>query len=191
MVVLGIPRGGVVTAYEVARELNVPLDVTIARKIGAPGDPEYALGAVGEKGEVVLNPDVMRLPEIESGYIKNEAKRQQEEIKRRLEIFRSGKTGINLKNKTVILIDDGIATGSTILAAVKSIKEDNPEKVIVAVPMAPKESIEELEEEVDEVVCLSQPELFFAISQFYQDFPQIADEEVIEILEKSRKNFEK
>lgn len=185
VVVLGIPRGGVVTAYEVAKELNCPLDVTIARKIGAPSNPEFALGAVGEKGEVVLNPDVACEIKLGDPYIKEEAGRQREEIKRRLEMFREGGKGIDFKNKIVIIVDDGIATGSTMQAAVKSVREDKPSKIVVAIPVAPPQSIEELEQEADEVVCLHQDPYFMAVGQFYSEFSQTEDEEVIEILKKA------
>lgn len=182
VVVLGIPRGGVVVAKEVARTLRVPLDVTVARKIGAPSNPEFAIAAVGEGGEIYLNPDIAHLKEAYLPYIKKESQRQKEEIKRRLALFRGGKKKITLKNKIIILVDDGIATGSTMIATILSIKKEKPKKVIIAVPIAPRESLEEIKKETDEVICLKVPELFFAVGQFYQDFPQTEDKEVIAIL---------
>lgn len=182
VVVLGVPRGGVVTAAEVAKLLNVPLDVVIARKIGAPADPEFALGAVGEKGEVYLNPDVSYEYTKDNPYIKEEIARQREEVKRRLKLFRGNKKPVSLKNKIVIIVDDGIATGSTMIAAIHSVKEEKPKKVIVAIPVAPTESIEEIKKEADEVVCLSISDFFFAVGQFYSSFEQTEDREVKEIL---------
>jgi len=186
VVVLGIPRGGVVPAYEVARELFCPLDITIARKIGAPSNPEYAIAAVGEDGNVVVNPDINDYKNQYKSYISEEKERQLEEIAHRLVKFRSGKKAMELKNKIVIIVDDGIATGSTMVAAVRAVKSQNPQKVVVAVPVGAKESVEELEQEADEVICLAVPQMFAAVGQFYTDFPQVEDEEVVEILAKAK-----
>lgn len=186
LIVLGVPRGGVVVAFYVAKSLGCPLSLIIARKIGAPGNPEFALGAVNQDGEVVLNSDIF-LDKTTKEYILKESQKQQKEIQRRLKIFLGKEKPPDLRGKIVILVDDGIATGSTLLAAIKGIKKQKPQKIIVAVPVAPRQSILDLEKEVDEVVCLICPEVFFAVGQFYEDFSQVEDEEVKEIL----KNYSK
>jgi len=185
VVVLGVPRGGVVVAKEVAQALGCPLDIVIARKIGSPSNPEFALGAVGERGDIVLNPDIL-IDESLGQYLEKEAANQRKEIKRRLKLFRGKKKPLVLKDRIVIIVDDGIATGSTLLAAIKSIRKQNPQKIIVAVPVAPASALTDLAKEADEVVCLYTPELFWAVGQFYQDFPQTEDTEVMKILQKGK-----
>lgn len=185
-IVLAIPRGGVVVGYEIAKKLNYPLDVIIPRKIGAPDNPEFALGAIGFDGEFIPNPEITESL-IDRNYLKEEIERQKEEIKRRLKIYRGSRPLPDLKNKIVILTDDGIATGSTMLAAVKSL-EGKAKKIIIAVPVAPSETYYRFLKIVDEFVCLYLPELFFAVGQFYENFTQTPDEEVIKILKESE-NF--
>ena len=187
VIVLAIPRGGVVVGFEVAKALKVPLDIVVARKIGAPGNAEFAIGAVSEKGDIILNEESISEYQISRDYIKKEAKIQRQEVKRRLAEYREGKEPANLKDKIVIIVDDGIATGASIKAAISSVKADAPKKVILAVPVAPPDTVEELKKEVDEVVCLETPETFFAVGQFYQIFDQTSDEEVKEILKTAQK----
>lgn len=182
-IILAIPRGGVVVGYEMAKFLEVPLDVIVVRKIGAPGNPEFAVGAVGERGEIVINPDVSGTYTPTSPYILEEAERQKEEIAKRLQAFAAFRPKIDLKDKMVVLVDDGIATGATMLTAIRVVKESNPQKIMLAVPVAPAASLRELEAEVDELVCLDTPPLFFAVGQFYQVFEQTSDEEVKQYLE--------
>ncbi len=186
-IVLAIPRGGVVVGFEIAKALRLPLDIVVARKIGAPGNAEFAIGAVSEKGEVILNKDSISEYQISKDYIKKEAKTQRQEVKRRLAEYRGIKEPANLKDKIVVIVDDGIATGASIKAAISSVKADVPKKVILAVPVAPPDTIRELKKEVDEVICLETPETFFAVGQFYQIFDQTSDEEVKDILKAADK----
>jgi predicted phosphoribosyltransferase len=187
VIVIGIPRGGVVVAFEVAKALNTPLDIVVARKISVPGNPEFAIGAVSEKGEIILNENSAETYKIADKYIKKEVEVQRAEVKRRLEEYRGGKDRLILKNKIVILVDDGIATGASIKAAISSVKAEDPQKILLAIPVAPPDTISELKKEVDEVVCLEQPETFFAVGQAYQIFDQTSDEEVKDILESANK----
>ena len=177
-IILSIPRGGVIAGCEIAEEINIPLDLIIPRKLGAPNNPEYAIGAVTINGEVYLNPQV----EVQKEYLEKEVYKQVQEIKRRMEIYRGNKPLPDLKNKYVIIVDDGIATGSTILASVKFIEKEGAKKIVIAVPVLPKDTLNRLLKRVDDVVYLSSPEFFYAVGQFYEDFRQIEDEEVIEIL---------
>lgn len=187
VVVLAIPRGGVVVASEVAKELGAQLDVVITRKIGAPGEPEYAIGAVTQDGEVVLDETAVKMLGIKGEYIDREAASQREEVRERLKRFRGENPFPPLKGKVVVIVDDGVATGSTVFAALMSVRAQAPASVVVAVPMGPAETISRLANEADRVVCLETPEPFFAIGQFYSDFPQVEDEEVKRILDAHRK----
>jgi len=180
--VLGIPRGGVVVAYEVAKALGLPLDVFIARKIGAPGNPELAIGAVASDGTVVLDEHSIGLLGIPMDYIEKEIRRQKREIERRLRLYRGGREGYPLTDKTVILVDDGVATGATTLAAIRAIKASSPAEVILAVPVAPPEAIARLKREANRVICLHTPSPFWAVGAFYLDFAQTSDEEVSALL---------
>jgi len=169
-VVLAIPRGGVVVGREVAKVLGAPLDIIVTKKIGAPGEPEYALGAVTQNGEVILDEMAVRMLQVGRGYLDREAATQREEVKDRMRRFRGDRPYPSLKGKTVVIVDDGVATGNTILAAVKSVKLQNPKTIVVAVPVGPAETISRLSTEADRVVCLERPEPFFAIGEFYSDF---------------------
>jgi len=184
--VLAIPRGGVAVGYEIAKALKAPLDIIIPRKIGAPGNPELAIGAVTEDGTLVLNDDLVVAFRVSGDYVEVVRKREIEEIKRRRKAYLGDTPLRSLRDKTVILVDDGIATGATVRAAVESIRRQEPRVVVVAAPVAPPETVRALEGEVDEVVCLVVFEPFFAIGQFYEDFSQVSDEEVIELLKRSR-----
>jgi len=182
-VVLAIPRGGVATGHGLARVLNLPLDVIVTRKIGAPDNPELAIGAVGEtKGSLWLNKKLASQLGVSEDYIKSETRIQKLEIKRRERVYRKGREPLDLKNKTVILVDDGIATGATMIAAIREIRNMGTDKVVVATPVAPPETVEELKKEADEVICLQTPRLFFAVGQWYENFKQYSDEEVIELI---------
>ncbi len=189
VIILAIPRGGVVVAYEIAKVLNAPLDLIIPRKIGAPYQPELAIGAITQDGTIILNEDIVSYLPIPENYIKNEAERQKKEIERRLIKYRGNAIEPNLENKIVIIVDDGIATGATMLAAIASIRKKKPSKIVVAIPVAPPESLEKIKEYADEIICLQTPEPFFAIGQFYERFEQLEDEEVINILNKIRKKI--
>ncbi|MEM3539274.1 MAG: phosphoribosyltransferase [Nitrososphaerales archaeon] len=185
-IVLAIPRGGVVVAYEVAKALNAPLDLIIPRKIGAPDQPELAIGAITEDGTTILNQDIIQNLKVSDEYIKAEVKRQIEEIKRRIKKYLGDKPRISIKGKIVILIDDGVATGATIRAAIASIRKREPALIVLAIPVGPKDTVRELRKYADKVICLITPEPFFAIGQFYENFDQISDEEVIQILNRFR-----
>ena len=182
MVVLAIPRGGVVVGKELAQALNCPLDVLVTKKIGAPGNPELAIGAVGPDGTVVLNQDLALRTGADKKYLKPQTSNLKSEVARRIKDFRGDKLPLKLKNKTVILTDDGIATGATIEASIKWIKNQKPKKVILAVPVAAPDSIAKLAPLVDEVICLDQPYFFAAVGQFYQSFPQVSDDKVVQLL---------
>jgi putative phosphoribosyl transferase len=182
-VILAIPRGGVATGYGLAKKLKLPLDVIVTRKIGAPDNSELAIGAMGEtEGSLWLNKHLVADLKVSDEHIKSETKIQKLEIKRRERVYRQGKRALDLKKKTVILVDDGLATGATMIAAVREIRNMAPEKIVVAVPVAPSETVEELRKEADEVICLQTPALFFAVGQWYQNFKQYSDEEVIKFL---------
>src|SRR6202011_3073830 len=182
VIVLGLPRGGVPVAYEVAQALRVPLDVFIVRKLGVPGFEELAVGAIASGGVRVLNEDVMRaLPNaheiVEAATAKDSAA-----VERRQQSYRDGRTPPELRDRTVILIDDGLATGATMRAAVKALRQRGVAKIVVAVPVGPPDTCREFEEEADEVVCASAPEFFQAVGQYYEDFSQTSDEEVRDLL---------
>jgi len=179
--VLAIPRGGVVVGAQIAHARSCPLEVIITRKLGAPGNPELAIGATTSKGGMVLDQELIKKLEVTKGYIRSELSRQQKEARRREKVYLKGEP-INITDKTVILVDDGIATGATIEAAIQAVREERPARVILAVPVAPPHTVERLKNEVDELVVLSTPEHFWAIGEFYSSFPQISDEEVVSIL---------
>lgn len=184
--VLAVPRGGVVVGYYVAKELGCPLDVIVPRKLGAPYQPELAIGAVAEDGTTVLNEDLVESLGVPRSYIERKIREEVQEIKRRVSLYRSGRSAVPVENKLVILVDDGLATGATMRAAIRFVKNLRPRAIIVAVPVAPPETVESLKHEVDRVVCLSTPFPFYAIGQFYEDFKQVEDEEVIRLLSELR-----
>lgn len=184
VLVLGMPRGGVITASKISKELNLPLDIIVARKIGAPGNPEFAIGAVAEKGEPILNDDLIGTRNISPEYLDKTITYERAEIKRRISEYRKGKSRLILKNKTVILVDDGVATGMSILAAISQIKSMDAKKITIAVPIIPNDSIDKIKKEVDEFIYLEAPETFFSVGQFYNCFDQVSDEEVKKILSK-------
>ncbi len=186
-VVVAIPRGGVVVAEPVAEVLGAPIELVIPRKIGAPFNEEFAVGAVTEDGYVLLNPSVpFESLGITKDYIESKARQEIAEIERRREKYLSGFRRIPLKGRDVVLIDDGIATGLTVKAAIASLRRQNPNRIILAVPVMPADKVSEFKDLVDDLVILYAPEFFQAVGQFYQDFSQTTDEEVIEILRRNR-----
>jgi predicted phosphoribosyltransferase len=187
-IVLAIPRGGVVVGYEIASVLNLPLDVIIPRKIGAPGNPELAIGAMTEDGTTILDADLVSNIIVSKEYIAEEGERQKREIERRLKVYRPDTPYPNLMGLDVIIVDDGIATGSTMKAALASVKNRGSASVTVAVPVGPPSTIRELKTQADNVVCLFTPEFFQAIGQFYEDFSQTSDQEVIQLLRMNRQD---
>jgi predicted phosphoribosyltransferase len=179
--VLGLPRGGVVVAGEVARLLALPLDVIVPRKIGAPHNPELAIGAIA--GSVVLlDRGMVETLGVSDVYIQEAVKHEKIEAERRLSLFRKEKPEPEFGGKILIVVDDGIATGSTMKASIAYLKKAKTAKIVAAVPVGPPDTIQELKQEVDEVVCLYTPASFYAVGQFYETFPQTSDEEVIRIL---------
>jgi predicted phosphoribosyltransferase len=182
VIVLGLPRGGVPVAYEVAKHLGAPLDVFIVRKLGVPGFEELAAGAIASGGVRVLNQDVMRAIPHADEAIEAVTARETGELERREQIYREGRPPPELRDRIVILVDDGLATGATMRAAVKALRQRGAAKIVVAVPVGPPDTCRELEEEADEIICLSTPEFFQADGQYYQDFSQTSDEDVRELL---------
>jgi putative phosphoribosyl transferase len=190
--VLALPRGGVPVAYEVAAALDAPLDVIVVRKLGAPGQPELGIGAVvdGDHPQSVLNEDVMSLLHVSDSYLQREVAVELQEIRRRQERYRGGQPPAPIEGHTVIVVDDGIATGGSVRAALRGVRRAQPQRLVLAVPVAPPETIAALQSEADAIVCLSTPEFFHAVGQFYANFTQTTDEEVIELLEAARQGYE-
>lgn len=180
--VLAIPRGGVVTGAVLARELGAELDVVLSRKLRAPLQPELAVGAVSEDGRVHLNHHARDVPGLSEDYLVGERRRQLGEIARRKALFRGVRPQASVAGRSVIVTDDGVATGSTMIAALQTVRPRKPRELIVAVPVASPERLAEVRRWCNEVVCLLQPEEFWAIGQFYEDFTQVEDEEVVERL---------
>jgi len=183
-VVLALPRGGVPVGYEVARELRLPLDVLVVRKLGAPGQEELALGAVARTGVVVVNAEIVRAFAIAQEQMDAMVAREREEIARREALYRGGRAGMDVTGRAAIVVDDGLATGSTMKAAVRTLRPVAA-RLVVAVPVGSREACEELRCEADEVVCVQTPERFQAVGEFYRDFNQTSDGEVRELLVKA------
>ena len=180
--VIGLPRGGVIVAAEIADVLGAELDVIVPAKIGAPGNPELAVGAVMEDGSVYLNEDIVGWYGVDEEYIKRAVGFQMEKIRRRVEAYRKVKERVPVEGRCVILTDDGVATGATMKSAVKWASSRSPSRVVIALPVGPEDTIRELSSMADEVICLKVPPFFSAVSQFYIEFDQVGDEEVIEVL---------
>ena len=189
VIVLGLPRGGVPVAYEIAHQLRVPLDVFIVRKLGVPGFEELAVGAIASGGVRVLNTDVLRVLPNADQIIENVTAREQIELERRENLFRDGRPPPELQGKTVILVDDGLATGATMRAAVNALRQRGAAKIVAAVPVGAPETCRELAEEVDETICAIAPEYFQAVGQFYHDFSQTTDDEVRQLLQRAQQEF--
>jgi predicted phosphoribosyltransferase len=185
VVVLGLPRGGVPVAYEVALALDAPLDVIIVRKLGVPVQPELGMGALGEDGVRVLNADVIELARIGEHELEAVERRERAEVARRSQQFRGDRPRIPLDGRVVVIIDDGIATGSTARAACAVARAHGASRVVLATPVAPPAAVQELRSAADEVVVLETPEHFFAIGQWYDDFTQTPDREVTDLLERA------
>jgi putative phosphoribosyl transferase len=181
--ILTIPRGGLELGYVLAKELRLPLDVIFIKKIGFPSNPEYAIGAVSES-QVFIEEHFKHMPELQE-YIKKEVTSLQNLIKQRNEKYRQGMPPFSLENKTVIIVDDGVATGNTLLATIAVIKTYNPKKIVAALPVASKEAVTKIKKVVDDVICFLMPEQFYSVSQFYQNFAQVDDQEAIDLLHKA------
>jgi putative phosphoribosyl transferase len=182
VLVLGLPRGGVPVAFEVARALNAPLDVFLVRKLGVPGQEELAMGAIASGGVRILNRGVMRTLQIPDEIVEAVAAREEQELERRQRAYRNDRSAPKVEGRIVILVDDGMATGATMRAAAAALRQQDPARVVIAVPAAAPETCEALREEVDEIVCTFTPEPFYAVGLWYEDFPQTTDEEVRDLL---------
>ncbi len=191
-VVLALPRGGVPVAVEVARALHARLDLLIVRKIGAPGEPELAVAAIaeGDPPTVVVDDRTSRLTGADPAYIEREAKAQRDEIERRRQAYRRGLARPSVAGKTVVIVDDGIATGTTMRAAVQALRGLRPARLVLAVPVAAADAMAELSSLVDDVVCLAQPAFFGSVGTYYDDFRQVDDDEVIALLDAARTRHE-
>ena len=182
VVVLGIPRGGVVVANEVATALDAPLDIVVSRKIEAPGEPEFALGAVTQEGEVIMDRQAAESLGATPEYLDDQIRKKREEVKDRMQMLRGDAPYPRLEGRTVVIVDDGIATGSSVNAAVMSVKKRKPKEIVVATPVAPKDAVETLSEDGTKVVSLETPKTFLAIGEFYSNFEQVEDIEVKRII---------
>lgn len=181
-VVIGLPRGGMIVAKQVAKNLNLPLDIIITKKINSPDNPEFAIGSVSEEGHTILDEEIISQEGISKKYLEEEINKEKKEAQRRLKLYRGDKKTLNLKYKTAILVDDGLATGLSMQAAILSAKNKKAKHIIVAVPILPKESLEKFQALSDKLFYVHLPHLFMAVGNFYADFRQTDDQEVINIL---------
>jgi len=189
-IVLALPRGGVPVAYEVARALNLPLDVFVVRKLGVPGHEEYAMGAIASGGVRVLNNQVIKMLGISDAAVDDVARAEQAELERREHLYRDDRPVPDIRGRAVILVDDGLATGSTMQAAVKALRAQAPARIVVAVPTAAAETCGQLRHVADEVVCATTPQPFRAVGLWYEDFAQTSDDEVRQLLERAQHEAE-
>jgi putative phosphoribosyl transferase len=187
VVVLGIPRGGVLVAFQVAARLSVPLDVFLLRKLGVPGHEELAFGAIASGGVRVLDEEIIEALGISEQAIEEVTDSERKELKRRERAYRGDRPPLDLKGKAVIVVDDGIATGASMRAGIRALRQLQPKRIVVAVPVAPQRTYTRLKSEVDELVCIQTPPFFQAIGQFYEDFAQVSDEEVLTALERANR----
>jgi putative phosphoribosyl transferase len=183
VIVLALPRGGVPVAAEVAKELAAPLDVFVVRKLGVPGHEELAMGAIASGGVLVLDDGVLRWLGISEKQVERAVEREVDELRRREAAYRNGRPLPDLKGKTVILVDDGLATGASMQAAARAVRRHQPAQIVIAVPVASRATCDQFRDDVDEVVCAVTPEPFYAVGNWYEDFSQTSDEEVRELLD--------
>ena len=187
VIVLGVPRGGVPVAFEVARALDAPLDIFVLRKLGVPGHEELAFGAIGSGGVRVLNTDVLNKLGVSEVEIAAATKEETKELERRERLYRGSRPPLHVEGSTVILVDDGIATGASLRAAIQAIRKLKPAALVVATPVAPRTTLQSMRHEVDDLVCAEVPDPFYGVGQFYEDFSQVSDEEVIQLLQRARR----
>lgn len=185
-IVLGMPRGGVVVAYEIAQKLNATLDIVVSRKIGAPLQPEYAIGAIAERNVQIFNSEAISLLNINEVELMALVAREKKEMERRIKLYRGSKPELNLKNKVVIIVDDGVATGQTAIVSIRSVRKCEPRKIIFACGVCARDALVTLKQEADEVVCLATPIMFYAVGEWYENFAQTEDAEVIRLLGKGQ-----
>lgn len=186
VVVLALPRGGVPVAFEVAKALNAPLDVFLVRKLGVPGQSELAMGAIASGGVRVINQDIVRSLSLSDAVIDKVAALEQQELKRREDLYRDGRPNPVLRGHTIIIVDDGLATGATMRAAKEAIHQQQPARIVVAVPISSPETCKDLSSEVDEIICVKTPQPFNSVGLWYEDFPQTTDAEVRDLLKQSQ-----
>lgn len=186
--VLALPRGGVPVAFEIARALKLPLDVWLVRKLGVPGQEELAMGAVSSGGTIFLNDAVLSQLNLSQADIDTVIRRERQELARRERRYREGLPPLAVENKTIILVDDGVATGASLLAARQALSAMKPAQLIAALPVAPEDTLQHLRSYFDEVICLGTPEPFIAVGRWYEAFPQVSDEEVCDLLQRARIN---
>jgi predicted phosphoribosyltransferase len=182
VIVLGVARGGVPIAFEVARALNLPLDIFVLRKLGVPGHEEVAFGAIGSGGVRVLDRQIVESAGLSQLVIEFVTRAERAELARREQIYRGGRPPLDVRGKTVILVDDGIATGSSLRAGVHAVRQMQPAAIVIAVPVAPRSTVNRLRREVDDLVCVETAERFYGVGQFYRDFSQVSDDEVNALL---------
>lgn len=187
-IVVGLPRGGVPVASEIATALRAPLEVLAVRKLGAPHNPEYGIGAIVEDGTRIFDPEALAALDIDGGMLESIVARASEELCRRVVAYRGGRPPMRLRDRNVVVVDDGVATGVTDTAAIRAIRRQRPRRLILAVPVGAPDSLARLRDEVDEMICLVAPSRMRGVSQWYQDFSQIRDQEVIAALGAARRS---
>ena len=190
VIVLGAPRGGVPIAFKIATDLRAPLDVFMLRKLGVPGREEFAFGAIASGGVRILNRETVEGLGITRETIERVTAAEEQELERRERAYRGGRPPLNLIGRTVILVDDGIATGASMEAAIRALRQMNPVRIVIAVPVAPADTCGRIRSEVDDFVCLEMPKPFFGVGQFYDDFSQVSDEEVKDLLDNAARQRE-
>jgi putative phosphoribosyl transferase len=188
-VILALPRGGVAVGYEISRTLHLPLDVFITRKVGTPDNPEYAIGAVSETGAIYLNPEAVDAFNLSHDDLEGLIQAQRREIARRQALYRQGRRVPVLADRTVILVDDGIATGSTFFATIEAVRELSPRRLIAAIPVGPRETLSRVKSLVDELIVLEVPDHFSAVGEAYEDFTQVEDEQVVALLKSAQEEL--
>jgi putative phosphoribosyl transferase len=191
VIVLGVPRGGVPIAFEVATALNLPLDVFVLRKLGVPEHEELAFGAIGSGGVRVLDREIVESVGLSDLIIEMVTRSERAELARREQTYRGGRPPLDVRGKTVILVDDGIATGASLRAGVRALRQMHPAAIVIAAPVAPQTTVNRLRREADEVVCTEIPDRFYGVGQFYHDFSQVSDEEVNELLKNTSRQHDK
>ncbi len=189
VIVLGAPRGGIPVAFEIANDLKAPLDVFVLRKLGVPGREEFAFGAIASGGVRVIDRDTVEGLRITGLDIERVTSEEKQELERRERTYRGGSVPLDVRGLTVILVDDGVATGSTMRAAIRALRQMKPARIVLAVPVAPPATCRQLQLEVDELVCLEMPESFYGVGQFYDDFSQVTDEEVKQLLDIASRRY--